>query len=74
MTVATTILTVPDISCEHCERAITGALSPVAGVTSVNVDIPAKTVTVQYDPSAVTVDRFKEILAEEEYPVESVRE
>ena len=71
---ATTVLTVPDISCEHCERAITAALSPVAGVTSVSVDIPAKTVTVQYDPSAATVDRFKEILAEEEYPVESVSE
>jgi copper chaperone CopZ len=69
---ATTVLSVPDISCEHCERAITGALSPVAGVTSVDVDIPAKTVTVQYDPSAVSIERFKDILAEEEYPVESV--
>ncbi len=69
---ATTVLNVPDISCEHCQRAITGALSPVEGVQSVDVDIPAKKVTVQYDPSVVTVDRFKDVLAEEEYPVESV--
>lgn len=68
---ATTILSVPDISCEHCQKAITGALIPVAGVQSVDVDIATKKVTVQYDPSVVTVDRFKELLAEEEYPVES---
>ena len=53
---ATTVLSVPDISCEHCQRAITGALSPVAGVESVNVDIPMKKVTVQYDPTVVTVE------------------
>ena len=69
---ATTVLNVPDISCEHCQRAITGALGPVDGVQAVDVDIPTKKVTVQYDPSVVTVDRFKDILAEEEYPVESV--
>jgi copper chaperone len=69
---ATSVLNVPDISCEHCQRAITGALSPVTGVQSVVVDIPTKKVTVEYDPSVVTVDRFKDLLAEEEYPVESV--
>jgi copper chaperone len=69
---ATTVLNVPDISCEHCQRTITGALSPVAGVQSVDVDIPTKKVTVEYDPSVVTVDRFKDVLAEEEYPVEAV--
>jgi copper chaperone len=69
---ATAVLNVPDISCEHCERAITGALGPVEGVQTVAVDIPSKQVTVQYDPSLVTVDRFKDVLADEEYPVESV--
>jgi copper chaperone len=69
----TVVLNVPDISCEHCERAITGALTPVAGVRSVNVDIPTKKVTVQYDESTVDVDTMKDVLAEEEYPVESVQ-
>ena len=69
---ATTVLNVPDISCEHCQRTITEALQPVDGVQGVNVDIPSKQVTVQYDPSVVDVERFKEILQEEEYPVESV--
>ena len=68
----TIVLNVPDISCEHCERAITGALTPVDGVQSVAVDIPGKRVRVAYDEARVGVDQMKEILAEEEYPVESV--
>lgn len=68
----TAILKVPDISCAHCERAITQALSPVGGVRSVGVDIPAKTVRVEYDEATVGVDRIGQILAEEDYPVESV--
>ena len=68
---ASTVLNVPDISCEHCERTITGALQPVEGVTSVHVDIPLKQVQVDYDPNQVSIERMKEILQEEEYPVES---
>jgi copper chaperone len=69
---ANVVLNVPDISCEHCERAITGALSPVGGVKSVSVDIPSKQVKVDYDPSQVDLDKMKAILQEEDYPVESV--
>lgn len=69
---ATTVLNVPDISCEHCERAITNALSPVEGVRSVKVDIPAKQVHVDYDDNSLDVNRMKDILQEEDYPVESV--
>jgi len=69
---ATTVLNVPDISCEHCEHTITNALTPVDGVRSVSVDIPAKQVRVDYDEAHVSVDRMKEVLKEEDYPVESV--
>ena len=65
-------LNVPDISCEHCERTITKALSPVEGVRSVRVDIPAKRVEVEYDEAAVGLDRMKAILQDEDYPVASV--
>jgi copper chaperone len=68
----TTILHVPDISCEHCERTIKEALAPLAGVQRVAVDIPAKQVTVAYDATQVSVDRMKAILTEEDYPVASV--
>jgi copper chaperone len=68
----TVVLNVPDISCEHCERAITGALTPVEGVRAVTVDIPARQVRVDYDESAVDVDQMKDVLQDEDYPVESV--
>ena len=68
---ATTVLSVPTISCGHCEKTITEALTPLAGVSSVSVDIPTKQVTVEYDASSASVDQFKDVLAEEDYPVES---
>ena len=66
---ATTVLNVPDIS---CERTITNALTPVSGVRQVNVDIPGKQVRVEYDESQVNVDQMRTILQDEDYPVESV--
>jgi copper chaperone len=71
---ANTVLNVPDISCEHCERTITNALTPVSGVRAVSVDIPGRQVHVDYDESQLSVDRMKEVLEEEDYPVESVVE
>jgi copper chaperone len=66
---STVVLNVPDISCAHCERAISEALEPVDGVREVGVDIPARTVTVAYDDAAVTVEHLHEVLAEADYPV-----
>ncbi len=68
----TVVLNVPDISCEHCERTITEALTPMEGVRSVNVDIPTRQVRVEYDEGTVDVERMTEVLEEEDYPVESV--
>jgi copper chaperone CopZ len=68
---ATVVLTVPDISCEHCERAIRDALGGVRGVQRLVVDIPEKHVRVTYDEALVGLDRMKEILREEGYPVAS---
>ena len=69
---ANTVLNVPDISCEHCERAITNALTPMSGVRTVNVDIPGRQVHVDFDESQVSINQMKEVLQEEDYPVESV--
>ena len=68
---ATSVLNVPDISCGHCEKTITEALTPLSGVQAVAVDIPTKKVTVEYDPAVVQLDTLKDVLAEEDYPVES---
>ena len=68
---AKTTLSVPDISCEHCERTITEALTPLEGVRNVKVDIPSKQVNVEYDEGTVDVNKFKAVLQEEDYPVAS---
>lgn len=37
---------VPDMSCGHCEKAVTEEISKVAGVTTVDVDLRTKLVVV----------------------------
>jgi copper chaperone len=69
---ATAVLNVPGISCEHCERTITNALTPVQGVRSVAVNIPNKQVHVSYDETQLELEHMKAILQEEDYPVASV--
>jgi copper chaperone len=64
-------VSVPDISCEHCENTIVKALTGKPGVKSVRVDIPNKQVALEYDESRLSLDRVKEILEEEDYPVAS---
>jgi copper chaperone len=41
-----TTYSVPGISCGHCRTAITGEVTKVAGVSSVDVDLDTKVVTV----------------------------
>jgi len=40
---------VPDISCDHCVRAITNEVKEIAGVATVTVDIPTTMVTIAHD-------------------------
>jgi copper chaperone CopZ len=54
------------------ERTITNALAPVAGIRTVHVDISEKQVRIEFDAAQVSVDRMKDVLQEEDYPVESV--
>jgi copper chaperone len=64
-----TILSVPDISCEHCVNAINGALRGLPGVETVNTDIPTKTVHLRYDPNQVTMVKVEEVLDDIGYTV-----
>ena len=65
------ILAVPDISCEHCQRAIEGALQNEAGVAAVRVDVPTRQVFLDYDPSAISMDKVTAILDDEGYAIAS---
>ena len=67
------ILDIPEITCGHCAMTVTNALKPKAGVKEVKVDIPKHEVLLDFDEGAISLDQVKEILAQEEYPVEEVR-
>ena len=41
---------VPDMSCAHCEHAVSTELQSVAGVESVDVNLETKLVVVRGDP------------------------
>ncbi|MFN8034663.1 MAG: cation transporter [Acidimicrobiia bacterium] len=43
---ATTVYSVPGVSCEHCRHAIETSVGVVPGVEHVTVDLDAKTVTI----------------------------
>ena len=66
------VLDIPEISCEHCSQAITKALQPQAGVRTVRVDVATQKVHLEFDERQISLDQVKEILQEEEYPVEAV--
>ena len=70
---AKAILSVPDISCEHCERTITEVLGETPGVRDVQVDIPGKTVRLEYDDQAIDLNKIGAVLDEEGYPVASTQ-
>jgi copper chaperone len=64
-----TTLVAPDISCEHCQHTIEGAVGKIDGVKNVTVDSAAKTVHVDYDPKLVTEEKIEEVMDDTGYTV-----
>ena len=69
LAVQETILSVPDISCEHCVNAINGALRELPGVETVNTYIPTKTVHLRYNTDLVTMANIEMVLDDIGYTV-----
>jgi len=63
------ILNVEGMSCAHCERAVKNAVGELDGVEGVIVDLPRKTVTIEYEPGMLTFESFKTVIEEEGYHV-----
>lgn len=63
------VLRVPDVSCEHCVKAINSALGQRRGVADVQVDLVAKTVHLQYDPDQISLETIEAALDEVGYTV-----
>jgi copper ion binding protein len=64
-----TVLSVPEISCEHCVHTINTALGKLPGVESVSTDIPSQTVRLRYDPSQVSLEAIETTLDEAGYSI-----
>jgi copper ion binding protein len=59
---------VPDVSCQHCVRAITDELTKLPGVQQVGVDLDTKLVTVEHDGS-VSDQQLRQGIEEAGYDV-----
>ncbi|MDR1571121.1 MAG: copper ion binding protein [Clostridiales Family XIII bacterium] len=63
------VIGVEGMSCEHCVKAITGAVGALPGVGGVSVDLEAKTVTVTHDPALSAADRIRAEIEDQGYDV-----
>ena len=62
-------LSVPDVSCEHCVKAINTSLGALPGVERVSTDIPTKTVHLRYAPQQVSLQQIETTLDDVGYTV-----
>ncbi len=62
-------LNAPTISCMHCVGAIKKAVGQLDGVSNVDGNPATKNVRVTFDPQRLNVERIKQVMAEEGYPV-----
>jgi copper chaperone len=65
----TMTLNVPDISCGHCKSSIEGAVGALGGVARVEVHIVDRTVDLDYDDTALTLDQIVGAIEEVGYEV-----
>ncbi|MDO3411301.1 copper ion binding protein [Saccharibacillus sp. CPCC 101409] len=63
----TTTLNVEGMSCNHCVKAVEGAVQE-AGAAG-KVDLGAKTVDISYDESKVSLDAIKAAIEDQGYDV-----
>lgn len=51
---------VEGMTCSGCERTVSRVIANLEGVSSSKADLASSTVTVEYDPSKVTIDNIKD--------------
>ncbi len=64
-----TVLKIEGMSCDHCKKAVTDALTELDGVERVEVDLEAGQANVSYDPAQATTAAMKEAVEEAGYEV-----
>jgi P-type Cu+ transporter len=51
---------VEGMTCSGCERTVSKIVGSIEGVSSSSADLASSTVTVEYDPSKVTIDHIRD--------------
>lgn len=67
--VTTTTISVPSIHCGNCKSSIEGALNGLDGVSTAEVSVPDKTVTVAFDEATVDLESIREAIEEQGFDV-----
>jgi len=60
-------LSIPNISCGHCVMTIQRELAEIEGIKSIEGNVEAKEITVEWGPPA-TIERIRSALQEINYP------
>jgi copper chaperone len=63
------VLKVDGMSCEHCARAVTNAVTGIDGTANVSVDLKAGTASFDFDSGKAALDAIAAAIAEEGYTV-----
>lgn len=62
-------LEVKGMSCGHCVNAVKNALATLPCIDSVNVDLDTAVVTMEYDPTQVSLDAIKATIEDQGFEV-----
>jgi copper chaperone len=65
------VLKVEGMSCSHCENRVKKAVGNLTGVSSVQVSLADKAVTIDFDPSLIADTKIRETIEHEGYDVVS---
>tara|TARA_B110000263_G_C15146546_1_gene435813 strand:+ start:122 stop:328 length:207 start_codon:yes stop_codon:yes gene_type:complete len=60
---------VPEISCDHCSDTITNTLMEIKEVTAIEIEIPKKSVLIEYDEK-IDMNQVSSLLMNKGYTVE----
>lgn len=63
------IIKVDGMSCDHCVKAVTKAVSALPGISGVGVSLNAGTVTVEHDPAQSSLDNIKYEIEDQGYDI-----
>ncbi|MFC0270816.1 copper chaperone CopZ [Metabacillus herbersteinensis] len=63
-------LNVKGMSCGHCINSIEGSVGELSGVTTVKVNLDSGTVSVEFNPNEITIDKIKETIDDQGYDVQ----